>query len=103
MRMVFAVVAVAHLAVAGLSTPTRAEGAYASATNLLAEGYSIVPVGAPFVLGLQKDADLFLCELNEFASSESLLVRRTIVEAIELRREPLVTPVPIPVTCFRAQ
>ncbi len=80
--------------------PVYAEGSYKAASELLTSGFEVVPAGQPFLFGLKKGAELYLCQLSEFQSSESLLVRQTILEAIELRKEPLVTPVAVPVTCF---
>jgi hypothetical protein len=88
------------LALVLLSSPVFSEGSYKLASDLLAIGYEVVPASQPFLFGLKKEAELYLCELNEFQSSESFLVRQSILEAIELRKEPLVKPVAVPVTCF---
>lgn len=80
--------------------PVFAEGNYKSASEALNNSYEVVSVGQPFLFDLKEVSDLYSCDFNEFQSPGSLLVRQTILAAIELRKEPLVAPVAVPVTCF---
>ena len=80
--------------------PVFAEGNYKSASELSNNSNEVGSVGQAFLFDFKKVSDLYSCELNEFQSPGSLLVRQTILAAIELRKEPLVAPVAVSVTCF---
>ena len=80
--------------------PVFAEGNYKSASDAVNNSNEVVSVGEPFLFDLRKVSDLYSCELNEFQSSGLLLVRQATLAAIELRKEPLVAPVAVSVTCF---
>ena len=70
---------------------------------LLTEGYEVVPVGAGFVVGLKKGAELFLCVVNEDQTSMSFNVRQTLLNDQRLGSESLVANEAVPVLCFQAR
>ena len=80
--------------------PVFAEGNYKSASEALNNSYDVGSVGQAFLFDFKKVSDLYSCELNKFQNSGLLLVRQATLAAIELRKEPLVAPVAVPVTCF---